>query len=265
MGLAVDTVGFSAKAAGATGKTASVASGDSFTIRNFSTGTAKLVGLFRETATEGFVQLVSPRLANSTTGIKVRAVQSPAARLLPPYSLQTLFSGDVLTVKLSGKGATGITAGGFQVYYSTLNGASARLHMWGDIANNVANVFTQTVAAAKGAAGAWHTALTNATADLMQADTTYALLGYSVDAAIGMVALKAQETGNLRVAGPGVTDTNVTSAYFVEKSNTLGLPCIPVVNANNRGNVHLSVLANAATVTTKVSLVWAQLTAAVTP
>lgn len=262
MGLAVDTVAFYKDAAGATGGAAAAVTGDSLTVRNFAgTATAKLIGLFRETGTAGFVQLTSPRLANSTTGIKVYTDESPAVEMYPAVAQQPLYSGDVLTAKVAGKGLTGVTLAGLQVYYSTLTGAAARLHMWGDISGVIANVFTQSVAVAEGAASSWHTRLANHTADLMKADTTYALLGYTTSLAVCMVALRAQETSTLRVAGPGTTITSDTSDYFVARSTKLGLPFIPVVNANNRGNIQVSVIANAATVAAKVSLIWAELSA----
>lgn len=266
MGLAVDTVGFHATKAGATGAAATVSAGDSFTIRNFAqTASAKLTAAWRhdETGTEGFVQLKSPRLANTTTGIKLRSLDSPAVELLPPYGLQNLFSGDDLTVNLSGTATTAHTTfGAFEVYYSTLGGASQRLHMWGDIAGIVANLFTQTVAVDVAIAGTWKTVLSNTTADLMRADTTYALLGYLVDIAYGVVGIKCQETSTLRVVGPGTTRSEATSWYFVEKSNSLGMPFIPVVNANNRGNINVTANAGKAS-TGKVSLIWAQLASSV--
>lgn len=267
MGLAVDTVGFHKTAAAVAGSTATVSSGDTFTIRAFpQSATATLVQLNRhdETSGEGFVQLISPRLANSTTGIKVRAKESPTKDLYGCYSRQTLYSTDTLTVKLSAAGTlTKTTFGAYQVYYSTLPGVAARLHNWGDISGNVKNIFTQTVAVDVATAGTWVTVLTNHTADLMQANTTYALLGYDVDLAYGVVGLKALETGNLRVCGPGTTDTLVTSNWFVQRSQDLGLPFIPVVNSNNRGNVNVTANAGAA-VTGKISLIWAELSTMLT-
>lgn len=266
MGAVIDTVGFHVTKGGPTGAAATVSAGDSFTVRNFAgTANAKLVGVYRhdETGTQGFVQLKSPRLANTTTGVKLRALENPATEMLPPFGLQNLYSGDVLTVNLSGTNTTAHTTfGAFQVYYSTLGGSAARLHMWGDISGIVANVFTQTVAVDVATAGTWVTVLANHTADLMQADTTYALLGYNVDLAYGVVGIKSQETGNYRIVGPGTTKTAETSWYFARKSNDLGLPFIPVVNANNRGNINCTANAGKA-VTGKISLIWAELSSAV--
>lgn len=263
MGIGVDTIGFHATAAAVAGTTATVSPGDSFTVRNFTQQSgAVLTQLLRhdETAGEGFVQVKSPRLANDTTGIKVRAADSPSADLLPGYGLQSMYSGDNLTVRVSGAaGATKTTVGALQVYYNTLPGASARLKAWGTLASIIANVFTQTVGVDAATPGTWATVLSNTTADLMRADTTYALLGYTVDAAYCAVGLRCQETSTLRICGPGVTRSEVTSNWFVDMSQKLGKPFIPVCNANNRGNIHTTALSGLPT-TGKVTLIWAQLT-----
>jgi hypothetical protein len=262
----IDTVAFHATKPTAAGTAATVSAGDSFTLRNFpTTSSAKLiqVGLQDQDTILGFVQLKSPRLANSTTGIKLVQLENPTALLLPPYALQNLYPGDVLTVNIAGTTTTAHTTSGFfQVYYPTLPGAAARLHSWGDISGIVANIFTQQVAVDVATAGTWVTVLAKNTADLMEADTTYALLGYTVEKAYMCVGLKAQETGNLRNVGPGVTRSEVTSAWFVNLSNKTGLPCIPVVNANNRGNINVTANGGLA-VTSKVGLIWAQLASSV--
>lgn len=262
MGLAVDTVGFGRAVAGATGHAATVNTGDTFTVRAFpQAATAKLVGLFRDdaTGTEGFVQLKSPRLANNVTGIKVRVLGNPSTNLLGGGGQQALYSTDTLTVNISGSAvATKHTVGAFQVYYSTLPGVAARLHSWSDLSGAVQNIFTQTVTVSAAVGGAWKTVLTNHTADLMAANTTYALLGYVTDLAYAVVGIKALETGNLRVCGPGTTRPEVTSNYFVDQSNRLGMPFVPVVNSNNRGNVNVTAM-SAAAAAGKVSLIWAEL------
>lgn len=262
MGLAVDTIGLHATAAGAAGKAATVSTGDTLTVRAFpQAATAKLAAIFRhdETATEGFVQVKSPRLANNVTGIKVRALGNPSTNLLGSGGQQSLYSTDTLVANISGVAtATHTTFAALQVYYSTLPGVAARLHSWGDISGAVQNIFTQTVTIDVAVAGTWVTKLSNATADLMAANTTYALLGYLVDLAYGCVGIKALETGNLRVCGPGTTRPEVTAGYFVDQSNRLGLPFIPVVNSNNRGNVNVTANAGAAAAG-KVSLLWAEL------
>lgn len=266
MGIAVDTVGFSAAVAGAAGKAATPATGDSFTVRNFpQTATARLLDLFRQDAstTLGFVQLKSPRLANDTTGIKVTTLETPSVSLLPEGVGQSLFSGDNLTVNVSGDAtATTHTAGAFEVYYSTLPGSSARLHSWGDISGAVENIFTQSVALDAATVGTWKDQLANTTADLMRADTTYALLGYVTDVAYACVGLRSQETGTLRICGPGTVNAEDTRSYFVDRSQALGLPYIPVVNANNRGNIKATAIAGLVASGT-VSLIWAQLSATV--
>lgn len=265
---AIQTVGFHATKPGATGAAATVSAGDSFTVDNFpQTASAKLIAAGRHSEDDilGFVKLVSTRLANSTTGIKLVALENPTSALLPRWALQELYSGDTLTVSIAGTTTTAHTTfGWYQIYYSTLPGGRARLHSWGDIVGNVANVFTQEVAIDVATAGTWVTVLANNTANLMEAGYTYALLGYAVQEAYGCVGIKSSETFNQRIVGPGTTKTEVTSSYFVDLSNSTGLPCIPVVNATNRGNINCTANAGKA-VTGKVGLIWAQLASPVTP
>jgi hypothetical protein len=266
MGAIIDTVGFHATKPTAAGAAAVVSAGDSFTMRNFPTTSKALlcqVGWQNQDTVLGFVQIKSPRLANVTTGIKLVTLENPTGLLLPPYGLQGMYPGDVLTVNIAGTTTTAHTTSGyFQVYYTTLPGSDARLHNWGDISGIIENVFTQQVAVDVATAGTWVTQLANHTATLMAADTTYALLGYTVEKAYMCVGLKAQETGNYRIVGPGVTRSEVTSAWFVNQSNKLGLPYIPVVNANNRGNINVTANGGLA-VTSKVGLIWAELSASV--
>lgn len=263
MGHAIDTIGLYVTNAGATGKAPTVSAGDSLTVRYFpNTSTAKLLQFFRQDTTEGFVQITSNRLVNVTTGITARTGLTVARKMLPPYMLQTMYASDVLTAKVSGKTAAttaGHTAAGIQINYSTLPGTSQRLASWSAISGNVAYVFTQTVSSTVGAIGTWKDTLANTTTDLMEANTTYALLGYGVDVDCCMVGIRASETSTLRICGPGTTDTEVTRTYYVDASTDYGVPMIPVVNANNRGNINVTALAHSATLAIKVNLIWAQL------
>lgn len=268
MGLVIDTQAFSAKKPTVAGAVAVVFTGTTLVVRNFaSPATAKLLNVFRQDAESvaGFVQIKSPRLVNNVTGIKLACDDSPAAKLLSVPVQQTMYASDTLTVNVSGTTtATTYTTGAIQLYYSTLGGGNQRLHNWADVNGNLADLFTQTVAIDVASAVAWKTVLSNATADLMEADRTYALLGYTVDAPLCAVGLRASELSTYRVCGPGVTRSEVTSSYFVDLASKTGLACIPVVNSNNRGNIRVTACASAAT-STNVTLQWAMLTSAVSP
>lgn len=263
MGLALDTVALHKANPGATGAAPTPATGDSLTIRSFaSSATAQLLGLFRQGATAGFIGLKSPRMSDDVKGIQVFSAATPTPNLVSPRARQGLYSGDTLTATLSG-GTAETDAAAFNVYYSTLAAIAARLHQWGDIAGLVANVLPVYVAAKSGAAGQWRDTLITTTSKLLKADTTYAVLGYEVGTATLAVGVRGQETGNLRVAGPGVTTPNITNDYFVKLSQDSGLACIPVFASNNRTAFYVSVVGTGATTTAKVTLILAQLAASV--
>jgi len=49
------------------------------------------------------------------------------------------------------------------------------------------------------------------------------------------------------VGGPGIVQGDETTEYFVMLSQDTGLPCIPVINSANIGNVYGSIISSAAT------------------
>ena len=260
MGLAIDTIGLHVTNPGATGAAPVLASGDILTVRSFpATSTAKLEQITRQGATSGFIQVKSTRFHDDVRGIRYTPATTPSRMLLPPDVGQALYSGDTLTVLMAG-GTAESDAAALHLYYSTLQGTAARLHMWGDIAGGIANIKPVEVTVKTAAIGAWATVVLTNTENLLHAGSTYAVLGYVVNAAGCVVGVKGQETGNMRVCGPATTDTDVTSNYFVDASTYHGTPHIPVLKATNRGSIFATLLADAATVTVEVQLILAELT-----
>lgn len=263
MGLAIDTVALHKANPGATGAAPTPATGDSLTIRSFaSSATAQLLSLYRQGAGAGFIGLRSPRMSDDVKGIQVFSSATPTTNLISPRARQGLYSGDTLTALLSG-GTNETDAAAFQVYYSDLAAISARLHQWGDIAGIIANILPVYVAAKSGAPGQWKDTLITNTSKLLKADTTYAVLGYQVGTAVLAVGVRGQETGNLRVAGPGSTTPALTNDHFVRLSNESGLACIPVFASNNRTAFYVSVVGTGTATTAKVTLILAQLATSV--
>ncbi len=259
MGLAIDTVGFVATNPGAT-KAATASGGDSFTIRSFApTDMARLTEVIRQGATEGLVQLLSPLFHDNVRGITFTPSETPTAHLKGERLSQPLKSQDTLVVNIGG-GAAEVDAGAFAVWYSNLGGASARLHMWSDIASLVKNVKPLEVDFnTAAAAGQWQDTVITTTENLLHANTDYAVLGYITDVAVCAIGLKGIDTGNLRVCGPGVLRSEVTSQYFADKSDAMGQPYIPVFNAANAANTFLSCMAVETATAVKGQLILAEL------
>lgn len=259
MGVAIDTVGFVATNPGALA-VAAPSTGDSGTVRNFAqTDSALLVELFRQGATEGLVRVRSPLLHDFVRGIMATPSETPSAILLPRRLNQNLHPQDVLTLELGG-GAAEVDAGGMQIFYSNVPGAAARLHMWGDVKAIVKNVKPVEVDFNTAAiAGQWQDTAITATENLLHANTDYAVLGYIVDVAVCMFGVKGIDTSNLRVCGPGVLRSEVTSDWFAKLSDDTGLPTIPVINSANQGSIFASCLAVATGAAIKGQLILAEL------
>lgn len=238
------------------------AAGDNGTVRAFNPpSNAYLESLIRRGATAGSVRVRSPRMINNVQGIRFATSQSPATLLLGWDVSESLFSQDNLTVEAD-SGAADSTLVGFGTYYTDLGGVSARLVGWGDISGRVEHVAPIRVATTAGAAvGNWGSTAITATEDLMEANRDYAVLGYVVDTAVGLVSIVGTDTGNMRIGGPGASTTIDTSEYFVYLSQRHNRPHIPLINAANKANTNIAVADNAAATATNVTLVCALLSA----
>lgn len=259
MGIAIDTVAGSVANPGAAFTAVVAAGGDSFTVRAFqSPDYARLERIIRGGATSGGVRVRSPRLHDNVTGIKFVTSQTPSIMLLPRQFGQPLYPVDQLVVEVTG-GAAETDAAALGIYYSNLGGVNARLHSWGDVAGNIAELKTITVAVATGAVGTWVDTAINATEDLLKADNDYAVLGFTVDVATMCVGLKGIDTGNLRICAAGTTDTSDTAEQFIQQGEREGTPHIPVINSNNKANTFVSTFHNGATQNVNVELILARL------
>lgn len=261
MGVAYDTVAFSLANPGATFTAATVASGDSFTVRAYpvQTAVAKLLRVTRQGATSGGVRILSPLLHDNVRGITQLTTQTPTEFAFPREVTQILRPQDALVVQISGGGAE-TDAGALSIYYTDLPGANARLFSPADILPRIKTIKPLEVDfTTNAAASGWLDTVITTTEDLTHANTDYAVLGYTTDTAATVIGVKGIDTSNLRVCGPGTTSTIVTADYFWEASLRDNLPMIPVFNSANKGSTFVSAFAVAAAAT-KVFLNLAELT-----
>lgn len=241
---------------------ATVAVGDAQLIRNFAL-TDRAFLEYVATMGTGVRQarITSPLLHDPVTGLTFSFGENPAVQLMPRETGQPVVPGDTLSVSLTAA-ATSDTVAALGVYYSNLPGASARLHSWGEVSSNIKSIKAVQVAVTTSATiGQWQDTLITATENVLHARTDYAVLGYDTDVALLTIGVKGQETGNLRVCGPGPTTTFATGDYFINLSDLHGTPHIPVFNADNRGSVFVSTAANTASVAANVTLILAELAA----
>src|SRR5215472_4984726 len=257
MPLALDTIVTSAVNPGAGPASFTTAvSGDSLTVRNFpQSATARLIQLYRRGATSGFFRVRSPLLHDNVRGIMFTSGETPSLFALPERTSQALQAQDTLIAEGSG-GAAETDLGILTLYYSDLLGAAARLKMWGDIQGLVKSIKPITVAVTSSATiGAWVDTVVTTTEDLTHANTDYAVIGYITNVALGYVALKGSDLGNLRVGGPGSINVEDTSDYFVDQSVLHGIPFIPVINSANKNGIFVSVVDQAASTAATITLI----------
>jgi len=265
MGVAIDTIG-SFVTAGATNptslKTVTVSPGDSLQIRSFpATNRAWLESMIAQTATKGKQRVLSPLLHDNVTGLTFATVDTDSYYLMNRHARQRLYPTDTLAVYSSAAaGASGILA--LLVYYENLPSSNARLANWGDISGQIKSIKGMEIdVTSSGTIGTWSDTAINATDKQLHANTDYAVIGFECDVALACIGVKGNETGNLRICGPGPGSTWDTPDYYARLSEITGAPHIPVFNSNNQGAYYVSCLANTASVASKVYLILAELAA----
>ena len=193
-------------------------------------------------------------------GIQFTPGSSPMQFLLPREIGQNLISQDTLALSMSGCLAAETDVAVLSIYYSNLNGVSARLHSWGDISGNVKSIKPLEVdVAASATPGQWNDVVLTTTENLLHANTDYAVLGYVLDKGCAAVGIRGMETGNLRITGPGVVTQMDTSDFFVRMSELYGTPHIPVINSANSASTYVSLIEGTAATAHKVQLILAEL------
>ena len=259
MGAGYETVVGSASSPSTTYTALTMNTGDSLTIRNFPPANPTyLMNVIRHDATAGVVRVYSPLLHDNVKGIHLAISESPSLWGYPAPGIQALKPQDTLNVTVTGSAST-LDLIGLSFYYTNLPGSAARLHHFADFKGMIKNIVTVEVAVTNsGTAGAWTDTVITTTDNLLHANTDYACLGMYCDTAIGVVALRGIDTGNLRIGLAGGTVTYAQSRYFEKLSSLSALPCIPVFNSANAASTYVSTATLAASTTTNVTLVLAE-------
>lgn len=242
-GHAVDTVlAFSTQGA-ASGFPTSLAAttGDSLITRG-TVGESKahlLSFITKSDAVGNEFRITSPLLHDNVTGLTFFANENPSLFNVPSETSVELNEQDTLTVQGQCGAATTITAG-LVIYYDDIRGTDADLYRWGDISGDIKFIKSVQVGNLAIAVGAWtDTPITN-TENQLHADRSYAVLGYLSNPAPAIVGVKGIATGNLRMCGPGASQTTDLSDFFIQMSLKHNLPYIPVFQANDRNSFYVS-------------------------
>ncbi|HEU5219173.1 MAG TPA: hypothetical protein VFU23_10970 [Gemmatimonadales bacterium] len=196
---------------------------------------------------------------DAVQGIRFQTVAALIRNLLPDGVRTQMYSQDILTFEIAG-GAAETDVGALMFYYPDLGGSDQRLATWDQIKGLVAELATVEIAVtAPATAGDWSagTAL-NTTFDLLKGNQDYAILGYQTLGAVAAVGIKGSDTSNLRVGGPGTTESIETRDWFKTLAEASGVAAIPVINQANRASTLVHV-ANATAAGTTVDLIVARL------
>jgi hypothetical protein len=259
---AIDTILTAATSPGAGPANAAPAAGDSLSVRSFQPPSkAYLQNIIRMGTTAGYAQVRSPLLHDDVQGIRVTPGESPGIFSLPGVALQQVRPQDQLIVELAGGTAGEVDIAALTMYYENLPGGQARLFNWSDVAPLNRNIKPLRVAVTTGAtAGTWTDQVITTSENLLHANTDYAVLGYSANVNLGVVAIRGIDTGNLRAGGPGATSELPTTNFFKRMSEDTGNPWIPVINSANKDGTFVSVCAATASVSAVVELILMELT-----
>lgn len=229
-------VGFATAPSG-TATALTMATGNSLTIRNTAIDALILLAqAWVDSQGAGMLRIRSPQLHDNVQGTRLRHVVSEVYPLLPDMHQEKLRTQDTLTVELTGSSTPAdIETAALLVYYDELPGINARLITPDELQERMLHVLTVENTITTGAAGGYsgEEAL-NAEFDLLKANTDYAIAGYLVSVECAAVRWRGVDTGNLGVGGPGhEADKGLTRNWFVDLSNKLGRPAIPVFNSAN--------------------------------
>jgi hypothetical protein len=234
--------------------------GDTFNVPNFIAGNGYLENVWANAASTDWVSVHSARMHDNNQGVRLETLINSGDPLMPWGAAQLLYSGDVPTYTVD---QNAIASGGIASIYSfdDMPGVQPRLDVWANIQPRIENISGVEVdIGACGAIGAYSAGVAiNSTFDNFQADSDYALLGYLTAANVLALAVVGQDTGNLKVGGPGVADPKVTKDFFIKMANETGRPCIPIIAANNKGGTLVSQVDSTAHAAQHVTLILAQL------
>jgi len=246
MGFALDLQSFAATAPGGGGAAMAAFPGglDSLTLRNARAGTDILtLAAWTKAQAAGSTTVIAPSQHDMVRNFRavnaVNQVDNKIPRQLPLHWKPQ----DPLTITQVGSA----TAGDVELFhmlnwYEDAPGVEANLINSAELRKRAVNLLTvqnTTTATAGGQYSGSQTIV--AAADLLKADTEYAIIGGAVLTVCGALCIQGVDFGNLRVGFPGLAgDTNWTKDFFANLADWHQVPCIPVFSSANRASVFVT-------------------------
>lgn len=245
-GQALEVVGASGTAIGATLAALTAVTGDTLAVRSSPEGKLiHLVQFWTDVQVAGTARIRSPRLHDNVQGLRADTILGDLYPLMPLGQKQRLYSNDTLLVDLAGSAVAGdIEYVLLMLLYEDLAGAAAMCIDEAELKRRGLHHSAVENTISTGATATWAGAeAINAEFDQFHANGLYALCGYLVDVEAPAVAWRGPNTSNYRVGGPGIeTDRSITQDWFIKLSRALGVPLIPVFSAENKASTLIDAL-----------------------
>jgi len=245
----LDTISFTVTAPGAGGTAMAAVAGDSLQIRNGAKASLILcLAMWTNgQVTPGYTQLLWPSGHDLVRGVRYRNQVLQPDNKVPLGAPLRFRAQDPLTLLEVGSATAGdVETAHMLMFYEDLPGVDAHMINMATLRKRgVSNLTVEDSTTAAAASTYGGPRALNVGSDLLKADTEYALLGAVIGANCGALTVRGVDSGNLRVAIPGLTqDANWTSNWFGLLSEANDLPCIPVFNSANRAGIFVENVTN---------------------
>lgn len=173
-----------------------------------------------------------------------------------PSNIQ-VFPGDTLTMTVTTTAADACLVS-WLTKYQLLPGAAGNFATWEQVqALRSTTIGVRNAPVASATKGAYGTARAiNADDSRWTGGKFYAILGWTVQTVCTTIAFSGTAWSNFKVGGPSGALTLDTTNYFVDLYRETGIPCIPVFNGYDAGNVFVYAADDTASASPKVD-VWA--------
>ena len=247
--------------------TLSANSGDSLSVANFTNGSAhifKAWGIDSDSVAElALTDNRSDSIHDPQYGVRFNVpslIPGGAAAVGSHYLVSEgytipVFSGDTLTMTVTTTAADDMLVS-WMTKYDDLPGVSGQYGRWEQIQQmRDTTIGVRCAPVASGTPGAYGSARAiNADDARWTGGKYYAILGWTVQTVCTTIAFSGQAWGNNKIGGPAGALTTDTTMYFVDLYKETGIPCIPVFNGYDAGNVFLYAADGEASTSPKVDV-----------
>lgn len=242
-------------------------SGDSLAINNFTNGSAQIFqmwGIDSDAVAE--VALTDTRtdsIHDPQYGVRFNipslipggAASVGSHNMIAEGFTIPVYSGDALTMTCTTTAGDDILVS-WLTQYTDLPGVAGQFARWEQVAAlRDTTIGVRCAPVASGTAGLYGTARAiNADDARWTGGKYYAILGWTVQTVCTTIAFSGQAWGNNKIGGPSGALTTDTTMYFVDLYKQTGIPCIPVFNGYDAGNVFLYAADGEASTSPKVDI-----------